>query len=190
MRAVNTESCTTRATRPGDDFRKASAWHLLPSCSSGWSMSAFSESRGHLAGSPLQAALKRTVDFEASATVELYLGLLNPGENSKLNNYFPLPLFGSVEADGAGFTLREDGVCARLRCPRDDARGAGAGQLFVHGPRGLTLTASIVYKGSFRAPGYSSLLPRIPSPVLRTSAFSGVSRPLVLVGASETGRLL
>ena len=67
----------------------------------------------HLAGSPLQVALKRTVAFEASATVELYLRLLNPGENSKLNNYIPLPLFSSVEADGAGFPLREGPLSAQ-----------------------------------------------------------------------------
>lgn len=67
----------------------------------------------HLAGSPLQVALKRTVAFEASATMELYLRLLNSGENSKLNNYFPLPLFSSVEADGAGFTLREGPLSAQ-----------------------------------------------------------------------------
>lgn len=63
-------------------------------------------SRRHLAGL-LYKSLSNAVDFEASATVELYLWLLNLGENSKLHNYSLLPLFSSVEADGSGFTLRE-----------------------------------------------------------------------------------
>lgn len=79
-------------------------------------------------------------------------------------------------------TRRGTAVCPRHR-GRRDARVVG--QLLAHSPQGPFSSCLHCLERVFLCPWPLNLLPRILTPVLRTPTFSGISRPLVLVGPQK-----